>query len=340
MKGVILQIGKKKNSRRPGSALALLLSTLIACFVIFNASLAKATTSNAQHPRADSQGSNSAPNSGYATNEASLRAEFDKALQFYKDKNYSESFPMFINLCKNKNYKISCLYLARSYVAGRGVQQNPQIGLDICNKYLEQNDVRTTSLACALKYEKAWILLFYLNFSDQIMSEAFDIFHDLAGCDVKWISDGSKNILSTTPIYLFLDNYLRNLGAFRKNLIDFKELEKRMHSINANDIPPDLRDKFFSMRNPCLKSAEINDKGILMRLGESAVNGAVKGFFGGLLGAGEAAVNEISKGIEEENINNECKKRGRIFFDDIKKYGISYMWLERKFDQLFPKNKK
>lgn len=365
MKCVILQIAEYKYSRCPGFALALLLSTLIACFVIFSASLANAATdrelyqngyeeykndrlhaandasaSNAtSNPRADSQGSNSAPNSGYATNEASLSAEYDKAQQIYKDKNYSESFPMFINLCKNKNFKLACWDLANSYASGRGVQENPEKGLEICNEYLAQNDVRSSLLGDLFKCTKAVILLFKLNYSDQIMSEVFEIYKSLVDSKIKWVAEESRNTLSAIPIYLFLDNYLRNLGAFRKNLIDFKEFEKRMHGINTNDIPPDLRDKFFAMRNPCLKSAEINDESIVKRLGKSAVNGAIKGFLGGIFGAGEAAVEEISKGIEADNINNECKKRSRIFFDDIKKYQISNMWLNRKIDQLLPKNK-
>lgn len=249
-------------------------------------------------------------------------------MNFTKKKDYTESFPIFSHLCIYEEYEPACYMLGLSYQYGNGVKEDPHKALKIYRKYSKVHD--------GYKIQEARTLEYHMDFSDKTMNEAMTIYNGLTNSKIDWVAKASKAAIERIPIYNLIDRYLKIMGDYRTDKIKYDTFHQEWNKINTNQIPADLRDKFVSMRDICLKDYKNSDSPLL-DIAKSTGMTAVKTFIGGLAGLGESVVGIVSDYAGRDQVYNECKQRREYFFNELEKYQLSGGWYDKKIGLYFPK---
>lgn len=254
--------------------------------------------------------------------------EFKRGNEFYEKKDYTESFPIFSHLCIYEEYEPACYMLGLSYQYGNGVKEDPHKALKIYRKYSKVHD--------GYKIQEARTLEYHMDYSDKTMNEAMTIYNGLTNSKIEWVAKASKAAIERIPIYNLIDRYLKIMSDYRADKIKYDTFHQEWNKINTNQVPADLRDKFVSMRDICLKDYKNSDSPLL-DIAKSTGMTAVKTFIGGLAGLGESVVGIVSDYAGRDQVYNECKQRREYFFNELEKYQLSGGWYDKKIGLYFPK---
>lgn len=268
--------------------------------------------------------------------------EYNTGINFFRKKDYSESFPIFSHLCNYESYLPACVFLGRSYAWGYGVNKDPNKALQIYRKYSKGNIDKSwdKDWKDVFQFEEASTLEYASGDIDDV-DKAIEIYKSLTNSEIDWIKNNANEGLTRLSIYILMVKYLCTEGNYFSKKIDYEKFRDQLNEIELGNLPYDIREKFTNMRNSCLKYAKDNDS-IWSGLISGAVIGAkvgVNAAMGDFAGAGAGVAEFFSLWSDSDKTKNECVKNVEYFYKEIEKYKISHKLLDNQYNKYYPKSK-
>lgn len=255
--------------------------------------------------------------------------KFVNGLALYKEKRYSEAFPLFQESCEQHHNILGCVHVGICYSMGYGVNRNTNAALEIFHKFSDKSNLS--------KFMEAQELEYHVGTNSSI-GTASKLYAQLQNSNIDWIATKSKNGLQRKYVYDLLKEFLQLNIAFTNRKISYDQLEHGMLSLSTNGLSRDLYDKFSAFRTAYLNHAKEGDqillesitpilKNTVSGLASSGKGGAIIGAIQGIWESGKILFGNSTKAEYANKLSN-------IFYDQLSKERISGTWYRNYISEL------